>query len=59
MLSYILARLSEPSSYAGLANLVALAGVHLAPEAWRDAIAAATALASLAALLLTDKGGSK
>jgi len=29
MLSYLLARLSEPSSYAGMGALLALAGIHL------------------------------
>ena len=54
-MSYILERLREPSSYAGLAALIGLFGIKVAPEAWTLGVEALTALAALAAFLMKDR----
>jgi hypothetical protein len=46
---------SAPSpSRAGLAGILAAVGVSISPEIWREATAAATGLAGLAAVLLRE-----
>jgi len=54
MLTTILARLREPSSYAGLAALLGVVGIQIAPETWTLAVQAVTAVAGLAAILLGE-----
>jgi hypothetical protein len=51
----LLARLREPSTYAGIAVLLGLFGVQVAPELMQGAIQAATAVAALAAMLLGER----
>jgi hypothetical protein len=52
----ILARLREPSSWAGIASLLALFGVNV-PSATMQAIAGAgAAVAGLAAVVMREKG---
>ena len=53
MLDYALARLREPSTYAGLAGLAAALGV--AQPLYEAGAAVVMALAGLAAILLADK----
>lgn len=54
-LSYLPDRLREPSSWAGLAGILAAVGVSVSPDIWREATAAATGLAGLAAVLLRER----
>jgi len=54
ILSYIIARLKEPSSYAGLASLLGLVGIQLAPEAMQFIIQVMTGLAALIAVFVPD-----
>jgi hypothetical protein len=54
VLAYLVARLKEPSTYAGLAALLGFAGVHLAPEAMTGIITFLTAAAALVAVLVPD-----
>jgi hypothetical protein len=52
--AFFVARLREPSTYAGLAALLAAAGLHPAPDVLSAAINAAVALAGLAAVLIPE-----
>jgi hypothetical protein len=54
-LSYLADRLREPSSWAGLAGILAAVGVSVSPDIWREATAAATGLAGLAAVLMRER----
>jgi hypothetical protein len=54
ILAYIVSRLKEPSTYAGLATLLGIVGVNLAPEALQSIIAVLTAAAGLVAVLVPD-----
>ncbi|HXE17642.1 MAG TPA: hypothetical protein VN632_10460 [Stellaceae bacterium] len=56
MLNYLLARAKEPSSYAGLAGLLGMAGVTLAPDEWQAIVGVLTAGASLLAIILPEFG---
>jgi hypothetical protein len=56
MLSYLLARFSEPSSYAGLGALLALAGVHFSDGDLGQLAQFLAAGCGLAALLLKERG---
>jgi hypothetical protein len=55
-LSYLLARFSEPSSYAGLGALLALLGVHFSDSDLGQLAQFLAAGCGLAALLLKDRG---
>lgn len=54
ILAYIVNRLKEPSTYAGLASIFGLVGVNLAPEAWSAIIAVLTAIAGAVAVFVPD-----
>jgi len=54
-MSYLIDRLREPSSYAGLAALLGIFGLQVAPEAWTLVIQVLTGLSGLAAFFLKDK----
>jgi hypothetical protein len=56
LLAFILARLREPSTYAGLGALLAAAGIHLPDATLNAAISAAVALAGFAAVLIPEIG---
>jgi hypothetical protein len=56
MLSYLLARFSEPSSYAGLGALLALAGLHFSDGDLGQFAQLLAAGCALAALLLKERG---
>lgn len=57
--SYLLARFSEPSSYAGLSAMLALTGLQV-PDAMLAAIVnAAAAGCALVAVILKDRGLAK
>ena len=55
MLAYVLARLSEPSSYAGLGALLALVGVHFSDSDLGQLAQLLAAGCGLAALLLKER----
>lgn len=54
ILAYIVNRLKEPSTYAGLAVLLGIVGVKLAPEALQSIIGVLTAVAGAVAVLVPD-----
>jgi hypothetical protein len=54
ILAYIVNRLKEPSTYAGLAVLLGIVGVKLAPEALQAIIGVLTAVAGAIAVLVPD-----
>lgn len=56
MLQKILARLKEPSTYAGLAVILNLVGVKFAPEEMTAIIGVVTAIAAALAIFLSEKG---
>lgn len=56
MLNYLLARAKEPSSYAGLATLLGIAGISIAPSEWQAIVDVLTALAGLLAVVLPELG---
>ena len=55
ILAYLLARFSEPSSYAGLGAVLALLGWHLPDPALGQLAQALAALCGLLALLLKER----
>ena len=57
MLGFFLARAKEPSSYAGVATLLGMAGVSIAPAEWQAIVGVLTAVASLVAIVLPELGG--
>jgi hypothetical protein len=58
MLDFLLARAKEPSSYAGLATLLGMAGVSIAPAEWQAIVGVLTAVASLLAIVLPELGAA-
>lgn len=56
MLQKILARLKEPSTYAGLGVILNLVGVKFAPEEMTAIIGVVTAIAAALAIFLPEKG---
>ncbi|MGH7030000.1 MAG: hypothetical protein ACREE9_00625 [Stellaceae bacterium] len=52
---FVLARLKEPSSYAGAGALFAAAGIHVNDAVLQAAIQVLVSLAGLAAVLLPEK----
>lgn len=50
-----LARMREPSTYAGLSVLLGLFGVNVAPEVMAPAIQVATGAAALAAVFMGER----
>jgi ATP-dependent Zn protease len=58
LVQFLVARLKEPSTYAGLGALLAAAGVHLHPDVLSAATSAAMALAGLAAVLIPERSSS-
>ena len=55
-LAYLLARFSEPSSYAGLGAVLALLGVHFSDSLIGQIAQSLAALCALGALLLKERG---
>jgi hypothetical protein len=56
MVKQIAARLRERSTWAGIAALLSIAGVNIAPEAWNVAVDLGVALAAAAAILFPEHG---
>lgn len=60
LLAFVLARAKEPSSYAGLAMLLAAGGVHVSTVDFDTIVNAAVALAGVVAIFVPEgKGGSE
>lgn len=57
--AYVLARFSESSSYAGLAGLLALIGIHLSDAEFGQLIQVLAGLCGLLALVLKERGALK
>lgn len=55
-LGFVLQRLREPSTYAGLAAVAAAFGVKINAGEWSSLVGAAMALAGVAAVLLPERG---
>jgi hypothetical protein len=56
--AFVLARLKEPSSYAGIGALLAAAGIHADDAVVQAVVQALVSLAGLAAVLMPEKIGS-
>jgi hypothetical protein len=54
ILAYIINRMKEPSTYAGLASILGLVGVNLAPESLTAIISVLTAVAAAVAVFVPD-----
>ena len=54
-MKYLINRLKEPSTYAGLAALLAAFGFHVEPGILQAVVAMATGLAGLASILVSEK----
>ncbi len=54
-MSYLLSRLSEPSSWAGIAAVGGALGIPMAPDVMQPLIQILTGAAGLAALLLRER----
>jgi hypothetical protein len=54
-MDYIISRLKEPSTYAGLAALLAAFGVSIDPGMLQAVVAVATAIAGLASIFVSEK----
>lgn len=59
VLTYLAARLKEPSSWAGIAGLLTAGGVAVAPEQWGAIVTVGTGLAGLAAVLVPEKAAKE
>lgn len=55
-MAFLLSRLSEPSSWAGVAAIGAALGIPLAPDVLHPLIQVLTGAAGLAAFLLRERG---
>jgi hypothetical protein len=54
LLAFVLARLREPSTYAGAGAVLAAAGIHVPDATLNAAVSAIVAIAGLAAVLLPE-----
>ena len=59
VLGYFLARFSESSSYAGLAGVLALVGIHVSDGETAALVQALAGLCGLVALFLKERGALK
>ncbi len=57
LVAFLLARLKEPSSFAGIGALLAAAGIHADDAVVQAIVQALVSLAGLAALLMPEKPG--
>ena len=55
LLSFVLARLKEPSTYAGIGALVATSGIHVDSAVLQAGIQVIVSLAGLVAMLIPEK----
>jgi hypothetical protein len=59
MVKFVLDRAKEPSTYAGVAALLAAAGLPVSTDLFNAAVTAAVAIAGLAAVVLPESVGGK
>lgn len=57
-LQYIATRFGEPSTYAGIAGLLAAAHVTLDPGLWQHIVDAGMALSGLVAVIMKEAGNA-
>lgn len=55
MISFLLARAKEPSSYAGLAALLGTVGLSVTPNEWQAIVGVLTAVAGLVAVFVPEQ----
>lgn len=55
MLDKVADRFKEPSTYAGIAFLLGLAGVHLTPESWTGVVSLISAVGGVLAVVVPEK----
>lgn len=51
----LVARLKEPSTYAGVAFLVGLIGVNITPDAWSGVVSVFSAIGGVLAIVMPEK----
>jgi hypothetical protein len=56
---YIVGRLKEPSTYAGVAAMMAAFGLHVDGQLLQAAFGVSTAVAGLASILIKEKTGDR
>lgn len=54
LVAFLLARLREPSTYAGIGAVIAAAGINIPASTWTAMVQATIALAGLAAVLIPE-----
>jgi len=57
LLNYVVARLKEPSTYAGLAALAGFVGLKITPDTYQAVLQLLVAVAGLVAVLMPDVNG--
>lgn len=55
MWNQVVDRLKEPSTYAGVAVVLGLLGVHVTPEAWQGVVSLMGAVGAIAAIVVPEK----
>jgi hypothetical protein len=55
IISVVVARLKEPSTYAGVAFLAGFVGLKVTPEVWSGAIEVLSAVAGFVAVVLPER----
>ena len=56
IVSAILARAKEPSSYAAIAAVLTMVGVNIGEEMWSNIVMGVTSLAAVAGIMMGEKG---
>lgn len=55
MWNQVVDRLKEPSTYAGVAVVLGLLGVHVTPEAWQGVVSLMGVVGAIAAIVIPEK----
>lgn len=53
-MKYVIERIKEPSTWAGISVLAASFGINIAPELWTPTVQALTGIAGVAAVLMRE-----
>ena len=56
IVSAILVRAKEPSSYAAIAAVLTMVGVNIGEEMWSNIVMGVTSLAAVAGIMMGEKG---
>jgi hypothetical protein len=59
LIAFLVARLKEPSSYAGIGAVLAALGIHVDDATVQAAVQVAVAVGGLAAVLMPEAGGRR